>query len=112
MFRSPYTFILSCFVVSVWFDCFSRVESAPQRDVHDLNKELQQSGFKPLCSVDDFKASLTCSLCGVTLRYQDKVKAVWLVKRHANESLHKIKAGWCLDAHNHVVASKLKVKRQ
>ena len=112
MFCSPYTFFLSCLVVSVWFYCFSRVESASQRDVHDVNKELQQRGFKPLCSVDDFKASFTCSLCGVTLRYQDKAQAVWLVKRHANENSHKIKAGWCLDANNHVVASKPKGKRQ
>ena len=66
------------------------------------------------CSVDDFKASLTCSLCGIKLcvNNQDKAKAVWLVKRHANENCHEIKAGWCLDANNHVVASKPKGKRQ
>ena len=104
--------IFSFLVVSAWFYCFLRVESAPQRDVHDLNEELRQRGFKPLCSVDDFKASLTCSLCGITLRYQDNAKAVWLVKRHANENCHKIKAGWCLHANNHVVASEPKGKRQ
>lgn len=112
MFCSPYTVILSFLVASAWFYCFLRVESAPQRDVHDLNEELPQHGFKPLCSVDDFKASLTCPLCGITLRYQDKAKAVWLVKRHTNENSHKIKAGWYLDADNHVVASKPKGKRQ
>lgn len=80
MFCSPYTVILSFLVASAWFYCFLRVESAPQRDVHDLNEELRQRAFKPLCSVDDFKASLTCPLCGITLRYQDKAKAVWLVK--------------------------------
>ena len=106
MFCSPYTVILSFLVASAWFYCFLRVESAPQRDVHDLNEELRQRAFKPLCSVDDFKASLTCPLCGITLRYQDKAKAVWLVKRHTNENSHKIKAGWYLDADNHVVASK------
>lgn len=112
MFCSPYTVILSFLVASAWFYCFLRVESAPQRDVHDLNEELRQRAFKPLCSVDDFKASLTCPLCGITLRYQDKAKAVWLVKRHTNENSHKIKAGWYLDADNHVVASKPKGKRQ
>ena len=112
MFCYPYTFILSCLVVSAWFHCFLRVQSAPQRDVHDLNKELRQHGFKPLCSVDDFKMSLTCPLCGITLRYQDKAKAVWLVKQHANDDSHKIKAGWYLDADNHVVASKPKGKRR
>ena len=114
MLRSPYTFIFLFLVVSAWFYCFLRVESAPQRDVHDLNEELRQCGFKPLCSVDDFKASLTCSLCGIKLcvNNQDKAKAVWLVKRHANENCHEIKAAWCLDANNHVVASKPKGKRQ
>ena len=76
---------MSCLVVSACFYCFLQVGSAPQRDVHDLNKELEQRGFKPLCSVDDFKASLTSSLCGITLRYLDKAKAVRLIKRHANE---------------------------
>ena len=44
--------------------------------------------------------------------YQDKAKAVWLVKRHANENSHKIEAGWYLDVDNHVVASKLKGKQR
>ena len=44
--------------------------------------------------------------------YQDKAKAVWLVKRHANENSHKIRAGWYLDVDNHVVASKLKGKQR
>ena len=44
--------------------------------------------------------------------YQDKAKAVWLVKRHANENSHKIKAGWYLDVDNQVVASKLKGKQR
>ena len=44
--------------------------------------------------------------------YQDKAKAVWLVKRHANENSHKIKAGWYLAVDNHVVASKLKGKQR
>ena len=86
MFCSPDIFILLFLVESAWFYCFLRVECAPQRDVHDLNEELRQHGFKLLCSVDHFKASLTCSLCGITLHYQDKAKAVWLVKRHANEN--------------------------
>ena len=37
---------------------------------------------------------------------------MWLIKRHANENSHKIKAGWYLDANSHVLTSKPKGKRQ
>ena len=110
MFCSPCAFILSCRVVSASCYCFLQVESAPQRDVHDLNEELQQSGFILLCSLNDFKASLTCISRGTTLHYQDYAKAMWLEKQHANENSYKIKAGWHLDANNHVLGSKPKGK--
>ena len=112
MFRSPCAFLSLCLVVSSWYYFILQVESAPQRDVNDLNKELQQRGLKPLCSGNDFKTSFTCTSCGTSLHYQDNAKAMWLIKRHANENSHKIKAGWYLDANSHVLASKPKDKRQ
>ena len=74
--------------------CIEVTDSAPQKDVHQLNQELQKQGFKTLSSDNDFKSSLTCNSCGLTLSYQNSAKAMWLVKRHANCDSHKIKAGW------------------
>lgn len=54
-------------------------DSAPQKDVHQLNQELQKQGFQTLSLDNDLKSSLTCSSCGLTLSYQDSAKAMWLV---------------------------------
>ena len=40
--------------------------------------------------------------------YQGHVKALWLIKRHANDDSHKVKAGWYLDGANEVLVSKPK----
>ena len=40
--------------------------------------------------------------------YQGQVKAMWLIKRHANDDSHKVKAGWYLDGANEVLVSKPK----
>lgn len=102
-----YISFVTCIILSRY--CLE-VTSAPQKDVHKLNQELQKRGFKTLSSDNDYKNSLTCTSCGLTLSYQDSAKAIWLVKRHANTDSHKIKAGWYLDAENKVLSSKPKGK--
>ena len=81
-------------------------ESAPHKDLHSINHELQNRGFQTLASDDDFERSFTC--CGVKLTYQDRAKAMWLLKQHSSENSHQVKAGWYLDANNNVLASKPK----
>ena len=85
-------------------------ESAPHKDLHSINHELQNHGFKTLASGDDFERSLTSTMCGVKLTYQDRAKAMWLFKGHSSDNLHQVKAGWYLDASNHVLANKPKGK--
>ena len=82
------------------------VDSAPHKNVHSLNHELKNRGFQTLASDDDFDRSFTSTTCGVKLAYQDKAKAMWLLKRHASEKSHQVKAGRYLDANNNVLASK------
>lgn len=82
------------------------VDGAPHKDLHSLNHELQDRGFQTLASDDDFDRSFTCTTCGVKLTYQDRAKAMWLLKRHSSENSHQVKAGWYLDANNNVLASK------
>ena len=86
------------------------VESAPHKDVHSINHELQNRGFQTLASGDDFERSLTCTMCAVKLTYQDRAKAMWLLKRHSSENSHQVKAGWYLAASHNVLASKPKGK--
>lgn len=86
--------------------CIEVTNSTPQKDIHQLNQELQKQGFKTLSSDNDFKSSLTCNSCGLTLSHQNSAKAMRLVKRHANCDSHKVKAGWYLSAENKVLASK------
>ena len=82
------------------------VDSAPHENVHSLNHELKNRGFQTLASDDDFDRSFTSTTCGVKLAYQDKAKAMWLLKRHSSKKSHQVKAGWYLDANNNVLASK------
>lgn len=82
------------------------VDSAPHENVHSLNHELKNRGFQTLASDDDFDRSFTCTTCGVKLTYQDKGKAMWLLKRHSSKNSQQVKAGWYLDANNNVLASK------
>ena len=86
------------------------VNSAPHKNVHSLNHRLKNRGFQTLASDDDFDKSFTCTTCGVKMTYQDKAKAMWLLKRHASEKSHQVKAGWYLDANNNVLASKSRGK--
>lgn len=88
--------------------CDLAAESAPHKDLHSINHELQNRGFQTLASDDDFERSFTC--CGVKLTYQDRAKAMWLLKQHSSENSHQVKAGWYLDANNNVLASKPKGK--
>ena len=103
-----YISFVTCIILSGY--CLEVTDSAPQKDVHQLNQDLQKRGFKPLSSDNGYKNSLTCTACGLTLSYHDSAKAIWLVKRHANADSHKIKAGWYLDAENKVLSSKPKGK--
>lgn len=89
--------------------CIEVTNSTPQKDIHQLNQELQKQGFKTLSSDNDFKSSLTCNSCGLTLSHQNSAKAMWLVKRHANCDSHKVKVGWYLSAKNKVLASNLSI---
>ena len=82
------------------------VDSALHKYVYSLNHELKNRGFQTLASDDDFDRSFTCTTCLVKLTYQDKAKAMRLLKRHASEKSHQVKAGWYLDANNNVLASK------
>ena len=82
------------------------VDSAPHKNVHSLNHELKNHRFQTLASDDDFGRSFRCTPCGVKRTYQDKAKAMWLLKRHWSEKSHQFKAGWYLDANNNVLASK------
>lgn len=67
------------------------VKSAHHKDLHSINHELQNRGFQTLASGDDFERSLTCTMCGVKLTYQDSAKAMWLLKRHSSENSHQVK---------------------
>ena len=73
------------------------VDSAPHKNVHSLNHELKNRGFQTLASDDDFDRSFTCMTCGVKQTYQDKAKAMWLLKRHSRKKSHQVKAGWYLN---------------
>ena len=98
-----YSYVAWMIIVNV-YDL--EVDSAPHKNVHSLNHELKNRGFQTLASDDDFDKSFTCTTCGVKLTYQDKAKAMRLLKRHASEKSHQVKAGWYLDANNNVLASK------
>ena len=95
-------------VLSFASGCLLIIESAPHKDVHDVNEQLREQGYETLTSEDDFTKSVTCTSCGWKITYQDSAKAVWLVKRHSNENSHKVKAGWFLSTDNKVLASKPK----
>lgn len=84
------------------------VESAPHKDLHSINHELQNLRFQTLVSDVEFERSVT--VCGVKLTYQDRAKAMWLLKRHSSENSHQDKAGCYLDASNNVLTSKPKGK--
>ena len=43
--------------------CIEVTYSAPQKDVHQLNQELQKQGFKTLSSDNDFKSSMVAYAC-------------------------------------------------
>ena len=86
------------------------VESGPHKDLHSINHELQNLEFQTLASDDEFERSLTCTVCGVKLTYQDRAKVMWLLKRHSSENSHQVKAGSYLDAGNKALASKPKGK--
>lgn len=85
-----YISLFVCIILSGY--CFEVINSAPHKDIHQLNQELQKRDFKPLTSDSDFKNSITCTSCGLTLTYGDNGKAMWLLKRHTKEESHKIKA--------------------
>lgn len=100
-----------CFaVLSFATSCVLVIESAPHKDVNEINEQLREQGFDTLTSEDDFTKTVKCTLCGWKITYQDCAKAVWLIKRHSNENSHKVKAGWFLSTDNKVVASKPKGK--
>lgn len=103
-----YISFFSCIILSIYL--FEVTDSAPHKDIHQVNQELQKRDFRPLTSDSDFKNSITCNSCGLTLTYGDSAKAMWLVKRHSKEESHKIKAGWYLDDDNNVLSSKPKGK--
>ena len=101
-----YISLFICIILSGY--CFEVINSAPHKDIHQLNQELQKRDFKPLTSDSDFKNSITCTSCGLTLTYGDNGKAMWLLKRHTKEESHKIKAGWYLDDNSNILSSKPK----
>lgn len=106
--RCFYAFAAWMIIVNVMV--YNAVESAPHKGLHSINHELQNRGFQTLVSDDNFEKSFTCMTCGVRLTYQDRVKAMWLLKRHSSENSHQVKAGWYLDANNNLLASKPKGK--
>ena len=87
------------------------VDSAPHKNVHSLNHELKNRGFQTLASDDDFDRSFTCTTCGVKQTYQDKAKAMWLLKRHSRKKSHQVKAGWYLNANNNVLPANREVSQ-
>ena len=86
-------------------DNIAVAECAPHKDVHDVNHELQTPWFKPLISENNVKTSLKCTTFDLSIMYQGHVKALWLIKRHANDDSHKVMAGWYLDGANAVLVS-------
>ena len=86
------------------------VESAPHKDINDINEQLHEQGFDTLTSEDGFAKTVACTSCGWKITPQDHAKVMWLIKRHSNENAHKVKAGWFLSTDNKVLASKPKGK--
>ena len=50
-----------------------------------------------MLSGDNFEKSLRCNECRVTLKFTKSSQAIWMLKHHAGEAKHQIKAGWSLD---------------
>ena len=101
-----YISLFTCIILSGY--CFEVINSVPHKDIHQLNQKLQKHDFRPLTSDSDFKNLITCTSCGLTLTYGDSGKAMWLLKRHTKEELHKLKAGWYLDDNSNILPSKPK----
>lgn len=87
-----------------------RVCSTPHKKISQVIEELKLLGFQSVTSCDDFKNSLKCGTCGVTLSFGKTSQAVWILRRHTMEGSHQVKAGWFLDQFNNVVKSKPKGK--
>ena len=85
-------FFICLVVLSFATGCVLVIKSAPHKDVNDINEQLREQGFDTLMSEDNFTKTVTCTLCGWKITYQDRAKAVWLIKRHSNENSHKVKA--------------------
>ena len=88
---------------SVNYKAFSTMKKLLKKILWNFSKKKK---FRAFC----LKKAFTCTTCGVKLTYQDKAKAMWLLKRHASEKSHQVKAGWYLDANNNVLASKSRGK--
>ncbi len=76
--------------------------STPHKTISSLNEVLQSLKFKCVSSGDNFEKSLRCNDCGVTLKFTKSSQAIWMLKRHAGEAKHQIKAGWFLDEDNNI----------
>ena len=81
----------------------------PHKDVHDVNNELQTPRFKWHISENNFKTSLKCNSCDLSITYQDHAKVLWLIKWHVNNDSHIVKTRWYLDGANKAHVSKPKV---
>lgn len=82
-------YCFTCFaVLSSTTGCVLVIESAPHKDVNEINEQLHEQGFNTLMLEDDFTKTVKCTLCGWKITYHDHAKAVWLIKRHSNENSH------------------------
>ena len=68
-------FFICLVVLSFATGCVLVIKSAPHKDVNDINEQLREQGFDTLTSEDDFTKTVTCTLCGWKITYQDRAKA-------------------------------------
>ena len=81
---------------------------APHTNIIVIQEQLNSLGYSGISSDDHYESSFKCNACQVTLKYQNYFQAVWLLKRHALEKTHQVRAGWILDDQNNMKRSKPK----
>lgn len=65
-------------------------------------------GYKSISSPNNFMSSLICDSCSLEMKFTKMSQAVWVLRRHTQETRHKVKAGWFLDEMGIVQSAKPK----
>ena len=88
---------------------FSPTYCAPHTSITAIQEQLNSLGYYfAISSRNNFESSFKCEACQVTLKCQNSLQPVWLLKRHTGEKTHQIKPGWILDEEINVKMSRPK----